>query len=310
MVGGLAVNVKHVPQGRMGKIWIGLGALALIGAALGFASRWTQVGLLNSVDAMLSLGSPTQQLAEGVAYGTGDRHKLDIWAPKETSTKPRDVVVFYYGGSWNSGARHFYGFVGRALAEHGFIVVIPDYRLVPDVRFPGFVEDGASALAWTQKHIAEFGGNPARIHLTGHSAGAHIAALLTLDPEWMAKAGGSAAGIRSFAGLAGPYDFLPFTSEASKAAFGHLPDPKPTQPITFARAGVGPMRLFTGSADTTVKPRNSTALVAAQTRVGAKASTLIYEGVGHSGIIMAFARPFRGIAPVRDDMSAFFDRVR
>ena len=117
MVGGLAVNVKHVPQGRMGKIWIGLGALALIGAALGFASRWTQVGLLNSVDAMLSLGSPTQQLAEGVAYGTGDRHKLDIWAPKETSTKPRDVVIFFYGGSWNSGDRALYGFAGRALGR-------------------------------------------------------------------------------------------------------------------------------------------------------------------------------------------------
>ncbi len=287
-----------------------LGALGLALGGLGVASRWSQVGLLNSVDALLSVGSPTQAVARGVSYGPLPRQKLDIWAPTGKATKPRDVVIFFYGGSWNSGDRALYGFAGRALAERGYLVVIPDYRLVPDVRFPGFVEDGAAAVAWVRAHAKAYGGNPERIHLTGHSAGAHIAALLSLDPEWLAKAQVPKDSIKSFVGLAGPYDFVPFTSDASKAAFGHLPDPTPTQPITYARRDAPPMLLVTGSIDETVKPRNSRALAEALQKKGAKAATLFYPKLGHSGIVMALARPFRGFAPVIDDLSAFFDGVR
>ncbi len=294
----------------MGKILIALGALGLLFGAIGYASKWSQVGLLNSVDALLTLGAPARKVASGVSFGPQDRQKLDIWVPTAPSKTPRDVIVFFYGGSWNSGDRELYGFVGRALAARGYIVVLPDYRLVPEVRFPGFVEDGAAAVAWVEKNIATHGGNPARIHLSGHSAGAHIAALLTLDTGWLKKAGASEAPVRSFAGLAGPYDFVPFTSDASKAAFGQMPDPTPSQPITFARKDAPPMLLLTGSADTTVKPRNGTALAAAQAKLGAKAQTLLYNGLSHSDIIMAVAQPFRSKAPVIDDLAAFFDGVR
>jgi len=294
----------------MGKIMIALIALGLAFGALGYASKWSQVGLLNSVDAVLSINTPVREVASGVSFGPQPRQKLDIWAPITPSEKPRDVVVFFYGGSWNSGDRALYGFAGRALAERGYIVVIPDYRLVPEVRYPGFVEDGAAAVTWVQREIARFGGNPNRIHLTGHSAGAHIAALLTLDAHWLRHSGASASSIRSFAGLAGPYDFLPFTSDAARAAFGQMPDPKPSQPITYARGDAAPMLLLTGGADTTVKPRNSKALAAAQTRARAKAQAMLYQGLGHSDIIMALARPFRDKAPVVEDMDAFFAKVR
>ncbi len=289
---------------------IALIALGLAFGALGYASKWSQVGLLNSVDAVLSVNAPVRAVASGVSFGPQPRQKLDIWAPVTASDKPRDVVIFFYGGSWNSGDRELYGFAGRALAERGYIVVIPDYRLVPEVRYPGFVEDGAAAVTWVQREIARFGGNPNRIHLTGHSAGAHIAALLTLDSRWLHQSGAPANSIRSFAGLAGPYDFLPFTSDASKAAFGQMPDPKPSQPITYARGDAAPMLLLTGSADTTVKPRNSKALAAAQTRARAQAQAMLYEGLGHSDIVMALARPFRDKAPVVEDMDAFFAKVR
>ena len=289
---------------------IALIALGLAFGALGYASKWSQVGLLNSVDAVLSVNAPVREVASGVSFGPQPRQKLDIWAPITPSDKPRDVVVFFYGGSWNSGDRALYGFAGRALAERGYIVVIPDYRLVPEVRYPGFVEDGAAAVTWVQREIARFGGNPNRIHLTGHSAGAHIAALLTLDAHWLRHSDAPANSIRSFAGLAGPYDFLPFTSDAARAAFGQMPDPKPSQPITYARGDAAPMLLLTGSADTTVKPRNSKALAAAQTRARAKAQAMLYEGLGHSDIVMALARPFRDKAPVVEDMDAFFAKVR
>jgi len=294
----------------MGKIIIALGALGLVVGGLGVASKWSQLGLLNSVDALLTFDAPASKVASGISFGPEARQKLDVWAPTSPAKAPRDVVVFFYGGSWNSGDRELYGFVGRALAARGYVVVLPDYRLVPEVRFPGFVEDGAAAVAWVQKNISTYGGNPARIHLSGHSAGAHIAALLTLDPHWLKLAGAPAHSIRSFAGLAGPYDFLPFTSDASKAAFGQMPDPKPSQPITFAAKDAPPMLLLTGSVDTTVKPRNSTALASAQSKLGAPAHTLFYEGLGHSDILMAIARPFRTKAPVIDDLATFFDGVR
>jgi acetyl esterase/lipase len=291
----------------MGKLLIALGALGLLVGGFGYASKWSQVGLLNSIDALLSLGAPARKAASGVSFGSQERQKLDIWVPTAPSKKPRDVIVFFYGGSWNSGDRELYGFVGRALAARGYIVVLPDYRLVPEVRFPGFVEDGAAAVAWVQKNIASYGGNPARINLSGHSAGAHIAALLTLDQHWLKAAGAADHAVHS---LAGPYDFLPFTSDASRAAFGQMPDPMPSQPITFARKDAPPMLLLSGSVDTTVKPRNGTALAAAQAKLGAKARTLLYKGLGHSDIIMAVAQPFRSKAPVIDDLAAFFDGVR
>ena len=294
----------------MGKIILALGALGLVVGGLGFTSKWSQLGLLNSVDTLLTLDVPARKAATGISFGPQARQKLDIWVPTAPAKGPRDVIVFFYGGRWNSGDRELYGFVGRALAARGFVVVLTDYRLVPEVRFPGFVEDGAAAVAWVQKNIPSYGGNPARIHLSGHSAGAHIAALLTLDPHWLRAVGAPAHSVRSFAGLAGPYDFLPFTSDASRAAFGQMPDPKPSQPITFARKDAPPMLLLTGSTDTTVKPRNSSALALAQSKLGARAHTLFYEGIGNSDIIMAIARPFRSKAPVIDDLATFFDGVR
>lgn len=294
----------------MGKIILALGALGLVVGGLGFTSKWSQLGLLNSVDTLLTLDVPARKAATGISFGPQARQKLDIWVPTAPAKGPRDVIVFFYGGRWNSGDRELYGFVGRALAARGYVVVLPDYRRVPEVRFPGFVEDGAAAVAWVQKNIPSYGGNPARIHLSGHSAGAHIAALLTLDPHWLRAVGAPAHSVRSFAGLAGPYDFLPFTSDASRAAFGQMPDPKPSQPITFARKDAPPMLLLTGSTDTTVKPRNSSALALAQSKLGARAHTLFYEGIGHSDIIMAIARPFRSKAPVIDDLATFFDGVR
>jgi acetyl esterase/lipase len=207
------------------------------------------------------------------------------------------------------GERDLYDFAGRALAEKGYVVVVADYRLVPQVRFPGFVEDGAAAIAWTHQNIVRYHGNPDRIFVAGHSAGAQIGAMVTLDRQWLANAGAPADTIKGFIGLAGPYDFYPFTSDSARNAFGHLADPATSQPIHFARADAPPMLLLTGSADTTVKPRNSTALADAITKAGGKAEQRVYAGIDHSGIIMALARPFRGKAPVIDDVDGFVRRI-
>lgn len=240
------------------------------------------------------------------AYGTGPRRMLDVYAPRRAGEGRRPVIVFFYGGSWSTGERSGYAFVGRALAARGFVTVIPDYRLVPEVVYPGFVEDGAAAVRWARSHARDYGGDGDRVVLAGHSAGAYIAAMLAVDGRWL---GSDRKALRGLVGLAGPYDFAPFDVGASKAAFGRWPDPADTQPVTHADASAPPALLLTGAEDTTVRPRNSEALAAALQKAGVPAEVKRYPGIGHVGILTAVARPFRGKAPVVQDMAAFAERV-
>jgi acetyl esterase/lipase len=240
------------------------------------------------------------------AYGDGPRRMLDVYAPTRRGTDTRPVIVFFYGGSWSSGERGGYGFVGRALAARGFVTVIPDYRLVPQVTYPGFVEDGAAAVRWARANAVRYGGDGDRIVLAGHSAGAYIAAMLAVDGRWL---GADRKAVRGLVGLAGPYDFAPFDVGASKAAFGGWPNPAETQPVTHADAGAPPALLLTGAADTTVRPRNSEALATALRRAGVAAQVKRYAGIGHIGILTAVSRPFRGNAPVVADVAGFASRV-
>ena len=238
-----------------------------------------------------------------IAYATGARHALDIYAPAITNAP---VVVFLYGGGWRDGDRSGYSFVGATLAARGFVVVVPDYRVYPEVLFPAFVEDGAQAVAWTKAHIQAFGGDPARIHLMGHSAGAHIAALLILDGRYLAQQGlDPDRDIVSMVGLAGPYDFLPLTDPVYQRIFAPAGDLAVTQPITFARVGAPPVLLLTGRDDTTVLPRNSENLAARITALGGRAEARAYPAIGHLLVLGAIAGALSWTAPVLDDCVAF-----
>jgi acetyl esterase/lipase len=201
------------------------------------------------------------------------------------------------------GAASDYGFAARAYASKGFVVVVPDYRKVPQVRFPAFVQDAADAVKWTQDNIAKFGGDPNRIAIAGHSAGAHSVAMLALDPRWLAAAGAPGA-VKAAVGLSGPYDFYPFTGRAI-AAMGQWPKPAETQPLSYARKDAPPMMLVTGTADTTVRPKNARNLFKALTDAGAVVVEKEYPGLGHEDIVMALSLPFRGKASVLDDTSTF-----
>ena len=260
---------------------------------------------LKTFDAVVPKDAGSELVERGVSYGADPRQALDVYAPTAAGTD-RPVIVFVYGGSWASGTRDGYQFAGRALAAQGFVTVIPDYRLVPQVRFPGFVEDVAAAVRWTEAHAAEFGGDGQRIVLVGHSAGAHIAAMVALDERWL---GPDRRAIRGLVGLAGPYDFLPLDPGAAQAALGNWPRPEETQPITFAGPGDPPALLLAGADDTTVKPRNSVALADKLRAAGVDASVTIYPDLGHIGIVTALSRTFRGKAPVLADTARFAHRV-
>jgi len=275
---------------------LGLGIAALFGSLAAACSP------LGTFDRLVPKDRGGTLVAKGLAYGSDPRQRLDVYAPRGGCGQRQTVVVFFYGGSWNSGTRAGYAFVGRALAAQGFVTVVPDYRLVPEVRYPAFVEDGAAAVRWVSANADRYCGDGQSVVLMGHSAGAYIAAMLAVDPRWL---GETRSVVRGFVGLAGPYDFAPFDVDASRAAFGQVSDPAETQPVTWAGAGDPPALLLYGTEDTVVRPRNSAALAAKLRTDGVAVEQRAYPKLGHVGILLALARPFRGRGPVLDDVSRF-----
>ncbi len=262
---------------------------------------------LGMFDTLAPRDRGARRVARDVTYGPEERQALDVYAPREPNGAP--VIVFIYGGSWRSGSKDDYEWLGAAFAAQGFVTVVADYRLVPEVVFPTFVQDCALAVRWVQDNIAAHGGDAERIVLCGHSAGAYNALMLALAPDYLRAAGADARQIRGAVGLAGPYDFLPFDVAATHDAFGAAPDATLTQPITYARADAPPLLLLWGEDDTTVGRRNLDGLARAQRAVNGQIETKTYPGVDHIDILLAISRPLRGRAPVLEDVVTFARRV-
>ncbi|WP_260929302.1 alpha/beta hydrolase [Novosphingobium sp. 9] len=257
-------------------------------------------------DTVMPKDGGTVLAVRGAAFGPDPRQRVDVYTPKARSLAPRPIIVFFYGGSWNSGTRTGYAFVGRALAARGFVVAIPDYRLVPQVRYPAFLEDNAAAVRWVRSHAAEFGGDRDRLILAGHSAGAYNAAMLALDPRWLGK---DRTAVRGLIGLAGPYNFLPFEGPVVEKTFAGVEDPISTQPVHFAGPGDPSAFLATGDKDKLVRPANSDALERQLKAAGVRVERQRYADVGHVGLVTAIAKPLRGRASVLDDMARFTQQV-
>lgn len=272
-------------------LFVSLAALALAGCSA-----------TTIVNALVPVGQ--LEIRNAVAYGDHPRQKLDVYIPRATAPGPRPLVVFFYGGSWQTGERGQYLFVAEAIASLGAVAVVPDYRVYPEVLFPVFLDDAAMAVAWARRHAAELGADPDHVFLMGHSAGAHIAAMLALDPQYLERAGDSAKRIAGVVGLAGPYDFLPLKSENLKRIFAPDEAIARTQPINFASAGAPPMLLATGDEDTTVNPRNTARLAARLKSLGVPVTEIRYAGLNHYTLVGYLA------APLRDRESVFADIAR
>ncbi len=283
---------------------------AIGGALLLALTGCTAPGLLNSIDGVSGGGSGVTQAAEGVAFGSHGQ-MLDVWrpegAPETAAGNP--VLVFWYGGGWAEGKRQDYGFAARAFAAQGFTVILPDYRKVPDIRYPAFLEDGAQAVAWTRENVARYGGDPQRIGVSGHSAGAYIAVMLALDSRWIVAAGAPDGTIKAGVGLSGPYDFYPFDTRRSIDAFAGAPDPEDTQPINHVTENAPPLFLVTSTDDTTVRPYNTVNLGKALRAAGTVVETKEYPGLTHEEVAMALSATFRGKGPVLDDSAAFLKKA-
>ena len=273
-------------------------------AAAVLAAACSPLGALNALGPR---DGGVRRIATGVAYGDDPRQRMDILAPTQTPERPWPVLVFFYGGGWDSGERGQYRWAAHALAARGFVVAVPDYRVAPTVHFPAFIEDAAAATARAGQLAGQYGGDPARLGVVGHSAGAHLAMMIALDRRYMAAAGAPQL-IRAAAGLAGPYDFLPLDVPASINAFGRAPDLTLTQPVTFVRPDAPPLWLGHGTADEVVHAEDTTILCERMTVVGGRCEATLYPGLKHADLIATFSPLFRNKAPVLDDVTAFLRR--
>ncbi len=289
-------------------------ALVLVGGAIWFVTVGSRsVATLDRVDALYTGGAA--ELAAGpVQFGDHPQQRLFVHRPPAgaDSDGPLPVMVFIHGGSWRSGDPEPYAFVARNFAPQGYVVVLAGYRLGPDGQFPGMVEDGAAALRWITRNISDYGGDPSRIAVTGHSAGAYNAMMLALDTQWLEAEGLGADTIDAVVGIAGPYDFLPLDSDSTKAAFGHAEPLEQTQPVNFSRPDAPPVLLMTGDEDTTVLPRHVPSMAQALAEAGVpdtRIHTSVIPGLGHIPIVMALATPFEKDGRVKREIGAFLDQT-
>lgn len=281
------------------QVWRMLG-LVLGGVLLAATTACSPLKMLNA----LTPGGSFDE-TEGIAYGSDPRQKLDVYVPRHPAPN-HPVVVFFYGGSWNSGSRSDYSFVGEALASRGIVTVLADYRLYPQVRYPQFLEDCAKAVAWTHEHIRQYAGDPQQLYLMGHSSGAYNAAMLALDPNLLASVGMSPHDLRGWIGLAGPYDFLPIQNPDVRPVFFWPDSPPRSQPINHVSRNAPPTLLMASSDDDLVNPQRNTGGLALKLReAGVPVQDLYFSRTSHATLVASLSRPLRGLAPVLDEVSAF-----
>jgi len=267
------------------------------------------LGACSTVDMLNATAeSANIEIRRDISYGDGERRSLDVYRPRNAYGAA--LCVFYYGGGWEGGSKESYTFVAAALAARGIVTVVPDYRVYPEVRFPEFLADAAQAARWAKDHAIELGADPDRIVLAGHSAGAHIAAMLTLDPQWLDAVGlEPRRNLAGLVGIAGPYDFLPLQSRTLKSIFGPAEQLARTQPINFVKGGEPPTLLLAGGLDLSVDPRNSERLAARLEAAGSEVTAIEYPWIGHALVLGAVARPLRFFAPTLRDTSDFILNV-
>ncbi len=290
-----------------------LGLLACAGGCSGF----------DVVNALTPAGGVTR--LSDIPYGRLPRQRLDVYLPDhrppETRPLTRGVIVFFYGGGWVNGRKADYRFVGRTLARRGYTVVLPDYRLAPAVRFPAFVEDAAAAVTWAHAHRDELVGRwppvttPADeprppLFLVGHSAGAHLALLVTLDPAYLRALGLPRGIIAGTVGVSGPYRYVPAGEDAGLLTL----DPGPAArsaaarrfaPLFVARDLPPTLLLLHGTADRTVPADEALALADALRDAGASVEVRLYPRTGHITPALSLAEPFKHLTPTLRDVQAF-----
>jgi acetyl esterase/lipase len=275
---------------------------ALMGVAVTVSNACSPVKVLNGL-----VPSDGYYRYADIAYGALPRQRLDIYQPKHVNAASA-VAIFFYGGSWDSGSKNDYKFVAEALTSQGITVVIPDYRVYPDVLFPEFMNDPVHVAQWVKHNILQYGGDPQRVFLSGHSAGAHIAVMLGVNAEYLTQINMKPADFRGIIGLAGPYDFLPLQSNRLKAIFGEESQQWKSQPIHFVDGRNPPMQLLVGLKDDTVWPRNTFNFAAKIQQAGGQVEVVEFPSYQHVDMAAKLAKPLRGDGSLLKYIVGFIQR--
>lgn len=250
---------------------------------------------LKALDPLVPSGTYRSQ--QGIAYGSEARQQLDVYQPLEGASPAsghRPLIVFFYGGTWSSGDREGYRFIGEALASRGAVVVVPDYRLSPQARYPAFVQDSARATKWALDNAARLGADPRRVYVMGHSSGGYNAAMVALDDRWLRALGGSPAQLAGWIGLAGPYDFLPIENPQAQVAFSWPDTPADSQPLAHVSKAAPRALLIAVEKDELVNPERNTGQMARKLRSqGVPVEVRMFDDLNHVTLIGAVARPLR-----------------
>lgn len=291
---------------------LSLGALVAIGAVgLNYAASRNGPAVLSQIDRFVA-GARGAQVKATIQTGAHPQQRLIVWGPEERDpgAVPLPVLLFSHGGGWENGNPQDYGVVGRQFVGEGFIVVLAGYRLGPDGIYPAMLEDTARAIAWTAEEIAAYGGDPERIVVAGHSAGAYNVVMATLEEQWLGRRGLSPDAVAGVIGLAGPYEFVPLKSDYTRAAFGHVERLDATQPLEHIRGDGPPVLLIHGDADATAGIHNSRSLESGLRGAGGRVSTLYLPGIDHIEPIKALAAPWRWREPLGSIPAAMADFAR
>lgn len=276
--------------------------------------------LLVALLALAAAGCSSRELAELVLVGNHftevrdipfagpDGPRLDVYSP-EGLDAPAPVAIFFYGGRWQSGSKATYRLLADALTRRGIVTVVPDYTLYPEATFPRWVEEGAKAVAWARTNAAAHGGDPDRIFLVGHSAGAHTAVLLTVDERYLRDEGVDPEAIRGTVSISGPVATR-WTDADVQALMGPQSGWPKSYPESYIDEREGPFLFLHGGGDETLRPRNSMTLARLVRQRGGCARGIVYPGVGHIEIIVALMAPWLRRAPVRDDLVEFITDPR
>jgi acetyl esterase/lipase len=257
------------------------------------------------VNGMAAVGD--YRLTSNLAYGSNAMQQLDVYhVERSPDSPPAAVLIFYYGGCWGACTdlhKADYRFVAQSLVDENTVVVIADYQQYPDVLFAGIMTDVTAVVTWVENNIGSYGGNPKQLFLMGHSSGAHLASMLALDEQYLPTA--TQANIRGFIGLAGPYDFLPFTKPYQPILFGPESHYPASQPINYVDGKEPPLLLLYGQDDDTVGEKNMLNLSAAVKASGGQIESKTYPGLSHSGLLAALSIPLRASNTVREDIRVF-----